>query len=168
MLNYAQGLTVVAMGVFLSSVIFPSYLTTPYLYAAVISCGPSGPLIPPCYGTPFDDNMKGDNEHNVIGGMGGNDQISGAGSVDSLHGGYGDDSLSGGPGDDSLFGSVGTDSFKCGTGNDRIVDFNPSEGDTKSNDCENIGYSNHTGVSNETLTGFPANHTLSANNSTSQ
>lgn len=100
-----------------------------------------------------------------------NDQLNGGAndvSNDLLHGGYGDDTISGGADNDVLYGSVGADSFKCGTGNDRIIDFNPSEGDTKSNDCENIGYSNDTGVSNETLTGFPANHTLSPNNSSSQ
>jgi|SoiMetStandDraft_2_1073263.scaffolds.fasta_scaffold1040038_1 hypothetical protein len=94
--------------------------------------------------------MKGDLERNWMNGLDGNDQ------------------LNDGAGDDSFYGSVRADSFKCGTGNDRIDDFSPSEGDTKSNDCENIGYSNHTGVSNETLTGFPANHTLRANNSSSQ
>lgn len=152
------------MGVFLSSIILPSYLTSAYysiVYAAIISCGHY------CLGTANDDVMRGDNEPNTIGGLHGNDQISGAGGYDDLHGGYGNDQLSAGPSDDLLQGSVGADSFKCGPGNDRITDFNPSEGDTKSNDCENVGHSNHTGVSNETLTG-PANITLSANNSTSQ
>ena len=134
------------------------------MYAAVISCGPAtDPRWNPCNGTEADDNMKGDVEYNAMNGLWGNDQMSGGGSFDSLHGGYGNDQLSSGPGDDLLYGSVGADTFRCGTGNDRITDFNPSEGDTKSNDCENIGYSNHTGVSNETLTGFPAYLTLSPN-----
>lgn len=108
MLNYAQKLTVMAMGVFLCSVIFPSYLTSPYhftAYAAVINCGLHTGI--PCSGTQFDDVMRGDNEFNVMNGLGGNDQMSGAGSVDHLHGGDGNDQLSGGPGDDALFGALG-------------------------------------------------------------
>jgi Ca2+-binding RTX toxin-like protein len=98
--------------------------------------------------------------NNDMFGLGGNDRISaGDGANDELFGGEGNDILNGGKGADVLvsdngndtliggsgndlfngdseFGS-GADSFKCGTGdNDRIEDFNATEGDTKSNDCE--------------------------------
>lgn len=175
MLNYAQKSTVIAMGVFLSSVVFPSYLTSSYhsiVYAAVISCGPTGPGIPPCNGTEGDDNMKGDSGRNSMNGLGGNDQLSAGPGHDGLHGGYGDDTLNGGPGNDVLYGSVGADSFRCGAGDDRIDDFTESAGDTKSNDCEVLWSGNATlsggGLANDTLSGFPGNNTLSANNSSSQ
>jgi hypothetical protein len=142
MFNYLQRLTVLAMVIFLSSAIFPSSpLTSPYysiVYAAVISCGPTGPLIPPCNGTEGDDIMKGDAGRNEINGLGGHDQLSGGPGIDELQGGYGNDQLSGGPGDDILYGSFGADSLNCGTGNDLVLYFNQSEGDTKSNDCERI------------------------------
>ena len=176
MLNYVQKITFTIIAIFLFSVIFPSALTSSYhsiVYAAVITCNSSEG--PDCYGTYGDDDMRGDAGHNSISGLSGNDQLSAGPGPDILHGGPENDQLSAGPGGDLLYGSIGTDSFRCGAGTDRIVDFNPSEGDTKSNDCENIGYSNHTGVSNETLTGLPANstgflanQTLSANNSSSQ
>ena len=35
-----------------------------------------------------------------------------------------------------LTGGMGADLFQCGAGNDKITDFNPSEGDKKANDCE--------------------------------
>ena len=35
-----------------------------------------------------------------------------------------------------LVGGVGRDYFDCGPGKDTIRDFNPSEGDTKTTDCE--------------------------------
>ena len=142
MFNYLQRLTVLMMAIFLSCVLLFQFspLTLPYysiVYAAVISCGPiSDPQWDPCNGTEGDDNMRGDAEQNKINGLGGNDQLSGAGGLDYLHGGYGNDQLTGGPGDDVLYGSPGADSFRCGPGYDTITYFTPSEGDTRSNDCE--------------------------------
>jgi hypothetical protein len=40
--------------------------------------------------------------------------------------------------DDMLTGRSGTDSFDCGPGADAITDFNVSEGDTKTESCENF------------------------------
>jgi len=127
---------------------------SPKILAAVITCSPSNN---PCNGTEGDDIMKGDNNPNDIFGLGGNDRISAGGgfAADELLGGVGDDILMGqkdpdvlqgeigndkliGGGDRDVFdGGPGADSFDCGPGdNDWIIDFNPSEGDTKSNDCE--------------------------------
>jgi RTX calcium-binding nonapeptide repeat (4 copies) len=129
------------MAIFLSCVLLFQFslLTLPYtsvIYAAVISCSNRAGLDPPCPGTEGDDNMKGDAGHNSMNGLGGNDQMSGGAGNDRLHGGYSNDQLTGRPGDESLYGSLGADSFKCGPGNDQIDYFTPSEGDTKSNDCE--------------------------------
>jgi Ca2+-binding RTX toxin-like protein len=46
--------------------------------------------------------------------------------------------LTGGNGNDELTGGKGADSFLCGAGNDKITDFNASEGDKKTNDCEHF------------------------------
>ena len=35
-----------------------------------------------------------------------------------------------------LTGGPGPDFFQCGPGIDKIIDFKPSEGDKKTNDCE--------------------------------
>jgi hypothetical protein len=170
MINYLQKFMILAMSIFLSSFIFPSYFTSPYhsiVYAAVISCSSSPGSPNRCYGTEGDDDMKGDAGPNTIGSLGGNDQVTGGPGNDFLHGGDGNDQLTGGPGDDTLYGAFGVDSFKCGAGSDTIWYFDQSE-DTKSNDCETLWSGNTTGISNETFTGLPANHTLSANNFSSQ
>jgi len=57
-----------------------------------------------------------------------------------LNGGDGKDLLVGGDGNDELTGGKGADSFDCGAGNDKISDFSPSEGDKKTNDCEQFGH----------------------------
>ena len=43
----------------------------------------------------------------------------------------------GGEGNDILTGGKGTNRFICGGGEDTITDFNETEGDTKTADCEN-------------------------------
>jgi Ca2+-binding RTX toxin-like protein len=64
-----------------------------------------------------------------------------------LHGGSGDDKLEAREGGDKLFGEYddhtltggnGATFFSCGPGIDTIIDFNASEGDTKTADCENF------------------------------
>ena len=44
----------------------------------------------------------------------------------------------GGDGDDLLTGGEGPNRFVCGGGEDTITDYNESEGDTKTADCENF------------------------------
>ena len=55
--------------------------------------------------------------------------IHGRGGPDELRGGSGADSLNGGRGDDLILGGAGADSFRISKGEDRIVDFDPLEGD---------------------------------------
>jgi Ca2+-binding RTX toxin-like protein len=43
----------------------------------------------------------------------------------------------GGEGDDILTGGEGAQRFVCGGGEDTILDYDGSEGDTKTEDCEN-------------------------------
>ena len=44
----------------------------------------------------------------------------------------------GGEGDDILLGGGGANRFICGGGEDTITDYNETEGDTKTADCENF------------------------------
>ena len=60
-------------------------------------------------GNELDNNILGNNAHDVLTGLGGNDTISGFGGIDSLVGGDGNDVLSGGTEDDKLFGNAGND-----------------------------------------------------------
>ncbi len=87
-------------------------------------------------GTDKNDNLIGTSGNDCIDGKGGNDKISGLAGNDKLNGDDGKDLLSGGNGNDELTGGNGADKFDCGAGMDRITDFNPSEGDIKSTNCE--------------------------------
>ena len=51
-------------------------------------------------GSPFDDNITGTQERNILRGGDGNDILNGLGGWDSLYGGQGEDTLNGGAGDD--------------------------------------------------------------------
>jgi Ca2+-binding RTX toxin-like protein len=138
-----QRLKVSTMAIFLFCILYLQFssfklLYYPTVYADVISCGTAGPVLEPCNGTEGDDNMNGDSDSNLMYGLGGDDQLSGGEGSDGLHGGSGNDELTGGSGDDILYGSPGEDSFNCGSGNDQIINFNESEGDTKSDDCESL------------------------------
>jgi Ca2+-binding RTX toxin-like protein len=44
----------------------------------------------------------------------------------------------GGDGDDLLTGGEGANRFVCGGGEDTITDYDETEGDTKTTDCENF------------------------------
>ena len=55
---------------------------------------------------------------------------------DNMSGDDGNDNLFGGSGNDILFGGKGKDYFNCGLGKDNIADFNTTEGDGKSYNCE--------------------------------
>ena len=50
----------------------------------------------------------------------------------------GDDKINAGQGDDELTGSGGADKFKCGSGGDFVTDFDETEGDRPSGNCEGI------------------------------
>ena len=66
----------------------------------------------------------------------GDDVISGGFEPDYLSGGSGDDELYGGENDDTLRGGSGKDYFDCGFGFDIILDFDASDGDSHTADCE--------------------------------
>ncbi|SMX27532.1 Bifunctional hemolysin/adenylate cyclase precursor [Pelagimonas phthalicica] len=68
------------------------------------------------------DRLHGDN---------GNDFLHGEGGNDTIVGGNGDDRINGNSGDDRLNGNAGADTFVFhgGSGDDRIADFDPNEGD---------------------------------------
>jgi Ca2+-binding RTX toxin-like protein len=85
--------------------------------------------------TAFDDIFRGDDNANVIVGLGGDDILYGGGGNDLLVGGRGNevdqevngglfggnDFLSGGDGDDELLGGLGADTLTGGAGNDTFV-----------------------------------------------
>src|SRR5215212_7984082 len=105
-------------------------------------------------GTPGDDDIKGSDVDDFLVGLAGNDVIAGQAGNDNIDGGEGNDyliggvagdnikgaagndTLIGGPGADTLTGGLGQDKFICGQGKDIVSDFNATEGDSKSIDCE--------------------------------
>lgn len=85
-------------------------------------------------------NLPVPTDGKIINGTKGNDKLVGGDGNDSLYGSSGDDKLNGGAGDDCLTGGKGDDSLTGGTGadhflfvnrdgEDRILDFNVSQGD---------------------------------------
>lgn len=91
------------------------------------------------------DRVYGGKGVDSIQGSSGNDQLMGQEGDDDIFGGFDDDLLVGGPGDDHLFGDFGNDLLKgdrgmdffdCGEGLDKIIDFNPAEGDVTAGNCE--------------------------------
>lgn len=66
----------------------------------------------------------------------GNDSLFGGTGRDNINGEDGNDNLYGGLGNDILYGGKGKDYFNCGLGKDNIADFNTTEGDGKSYNCE--------------------------------
>jgi Ca2+-binding RTX toxin-like protein len=77
------------------------------------------------------DRLLGSNGRDVLRGGTGNDSLYGNGDIDRLFGDEGDDFLDGGLGGDFLTGGSGGDRFVlvAGEGADRVLDFNPTEGD---------------------------------------
>src|SRR5215213_2774076 len=57
---------------------------------------------------------------------------------DIMYAESGDDELYGEDGNDLLEGGSGADYFDCGDGLDVIIDFEPREGDTHTNNCEDV------------------------------
>lgn len=80
-------------------------------------------------GSPHDDDLRGNDDANVIAGLAGDDDLYGGPGNDTLHGGDGDDELFGGDdhdtmyggaGDDELFGWMGMDTLYGGDGGDKL------------------------------------------------
>ena len=66
----------------------------------------------------------------------GDDVVIGGEADDILIGSNGNDKLFGGVGDDIFIGGAGFDEFHCDDGVDTILDFNSSESDLTTSDCE--------------------------------
>ncbi len=89
-------------------------------------------------GNDGDDTIQEADLSGQVYGNDGNDVLSGGFEPDYLSGGSGTDELYGGGEDDTLRGGSGADYFDCGPGFDVVLDFDASEGDTHSTDCEVI------------------------------
>jgi RTX calcium-binding nonapeptide repeat (4 copies) len=87
---------------------------------------------------PGDDTVYGGDGNNQLFGDDGNDNLVGGSGDDLLVGGPGNDRLYGNAGDDILQGGPGADYFDCGDGLDTVIDYNPSQGDVVSSNCENV------------------------------
>jgi Ca2+-binding RTX toxin-like protein len=78
-------------------------------------------------------------------GDGGNDVIkSGKGNYINFgdnqfgSGAGGNDKINAGQGDDELIGGSGADKFQCGGGSDTITDFDSTQGDKATGNCEGV------------------------------
>jgi hypothetical protein len=98
-------------------------------------------------GTERDDNISGLVDNSLVVGKAGNDIIKAGNGDDLIQGGTGNDKIFGGNGNDILFGGLGddiltggkgADVFYCGVGRDTITDYNSTEGDMRSSDCEMV------------------------------
>ena len=88
------------------------------------------------FGSAGDDLLQGNFGGDKIDGEGRNDVIIGGDADDILSGDDGNDKLFGVFGNDIMKGGSGADDFICGEGIDTVLDYNPGQGDTLSNDCE--------------------------------
>jgi Ca2+-binding RTX toxin-like protein len=88
------------------------------------------------FGSAGDDLLQGNFGQDKIDGEGRNDVIIGGDADDILSGDDGNDKLFGVFGNDIMKGGSGADDFICGEGIDTVLDYNPGQGDTLSNDCE--------------------------------
>jgi Ca2+-binding RTX toxin-like protein len=108
------------------------------------------------YGNAASDVLQGRFDDDKLYGNGGDDSLQGGAGGDELYAGRGDDVifagfdddfLVAGEGNDELYGEDGNelleggdgaDYFDCGDGLDVIVDYDPSKGDTHTNNCEDV------------------------------
>ncbi len=90
------------------------------------------------YGDEGADAITGGAGDDTLYGGPGDDVLQGGEDGDLLVGGTGNDELYGGAGDDVLIGGPGADFFDCGDGQDTVIDFNPTQGDTHADNCEVI------------------------------
>ncbi|NET16461.1 MAG: hypothetical protein F6K08_28390 [Okeania sp. SIO1H6] len=67
-----------------------------------------------------DDTITGDDQANVIYGLGGDDSLDGGEDNDTIDGGEDNDTIDGGDGDDSLDGGIGNDNLDGGENNDSL------------------------------------------------
>ncbi|WP_199311498.1 FG-GAP-like repeat-containing protein [Anabaena subtropica] len=72
-------------------------------------------------GNASNNNIRGNDEDNILYGLDGNDTLNGGGGDDWLFGGNGNDTLNGGIGDDILIGGAGNDRLFGGAGTDIFV-----------------------------------------------
>jgi Ca2+-binding RTX toxin-like protein len=72
-------------------------------------------------GSPFDDQIFGDGNANILSGNGGDDTIRGLAGDDQLRGGFGNDRLDGEDGNDNVNGDQGDDLVLGGPGNDVLT-----------------------------------------------
>jgi Ca2+-binding RTX toxin-like protein len=77
------------------------------------------------------DLLCGGNGADTLNGGDGNDVLNGESGDDILNGGADNDHLFGAAGTDTMTGNLGSDYFNGGLGLDILVDFTPSQGDTK-------------------------------------
>lgn len=84
------------------------------------------------------DEIQGSSRSDHLSGGPGSDVIYGNDGGDYIQGGPGIDSLYGEEGNDVLSGGEGADYFDCGPGRDSIDDFDSTEGDYASSNCEVI------------------------------
>ena len=95
------------------------------------------------YGGKGDDTLYGGGGLNQLFGEEGDDNLVGNQFNDLLVGGNGDDHLAAGSGDDILYGGAGSNYFDCGDGIDTVVDYDPSQGDVVTNNCEIVNNLGH-------------------------
>jgi Ca2+-binding RTX toxin-like protein len=76
----------------------------------------------------------------IVDGAGGADtiRVRGEGSA-TVYGSSGDDTFTSGQESSAVFfGGTGADDFLCGAGDDTVMDYNEAEGDTVSDECEEV------------------------------
>jgi len=81
------------------------------------------------------DNISGEKGNDAIEGGKGDDKLFGKQEDDFLDGGECNDALDGSEGIDIMIGGLGNDTFICDP-SDKIVDFNPNEGDQLEGICQ--------------------------------
>jgi len=106
-----------------------------------------------------DDVIEGNTGNDNLYGSEGDDYLIGGLGRNILNGGVGNDTLIGGPNSDTLTGGEGQDIFVCNQGNDKVLDFNATEGDIVLNGCEDIT-NNNIGTANMSATSSNNNKTI--------
>ncbi len=96
--------------------------------------GTDGPDV--IFGTPDDDKINSGDGGDEAFGESGDDNIKTGKGDDNNFGGQGDDKLNAGQGNDYLEGRGGADHFKCGSGYDTVYNFDETEGDKATGNCE--------------------------------